>query len=121
MDVLMHKKLCDKSNLYVSYYVYIMTNKSNSVLYIGVTDNLGERVKEHKLKVYPNSFTSRYNCNKLVYFEEFENGSDASLREKRFKKWNRAWKIDLIEEMNPNWSDLTDNWNLDLSNSRLSK
>jgi len=54
------------------WYVYIMTNKSNKVLYIGVTDNIDERIKEHKLKVYPTAFTAKYNCDKLVYFEEME-------------------------------------------------
>ena len=103
----------------MSHYIYIMTNKNNTVLYIGVTNDLDERIKEHKLKTYPRSFTARYNCNKLIYFEEFDNGIDASQREKRFKKWNRAWKINLIEEMNPSWSDLSDNWNLDLSRSRF--
>ena len=90
-----------------------MTNKPNGVIYIGVTDNIEERVKEHKLKLYPKAFTARYNCDKLMYFEEFENGQGASIREKRFKKWKRDWKIKLIEEMNPSWSDLSTNWNLD--------
>ena len=54
-----------------------MTNKRNGVIYIGVTDNIEERVKEHKLKIYPKSFTAKYNCDKLIYFEEFENGSEA--------------------------------------------
>jgi len=63
-----------------------MTNKPNGVLYIGVTNNIDERVKEHKLKVYPKSFTARYNCDKLVYFEEYENGLIAEKREKQFKK-----------------------------------
>lgn len=63
-----------------------MTNKPQGVLYIGVTDNLMERIKEHKLKVYPNSFTAKYNCDKLVYFEEWENGLEAVKREKQFKK-----------------------------------
>ena len=67
------------------WYVYIMTNKPNGVLYIGVTNNIDERVKEHKLKVYPKSFTARYNCDKLVYFEEYENGLIAEKREKQFK------------------------------------
>jgi putative endonuclease len=98
-----------------------MTNKNNRVIYIGVTNNLDERVKEHKSRTYPNSFTASYNCDKLVYFEEFEKSDEACKRERRFKKWNRAWKIDLIEEMNPNWLDLSDNWNLDLSKSRLRK
>tara|TARA_Y100000588_G_scaffold357666_1_gene415122 strand:+ start:3075 stop:3374 length:300 start_codon:yes stop_codon:yes gene_type:complete len=89
-----------------------MANKPNGVIYIGVTDNLDERVKEHKLKVYPKSFTARYNCEILVYFEEFENGEKASIREVQFKKWKRDWKIKLIEEMNPSWADLSLNWNL---------
>ena len=94
------------------WYVYIMSNRANGVLYIGVTDNIEERVKEHKLKVYPKSFTARYNCEILVYFEEFENGEKASIREVQFKKWKRDWKIKLIEEMNPSWADLSLNWNL---------
>ncbi len=94
------------------WYVYIMTNKPKGVLYIGVTNNIDERVKEHKLKVYPKSFTAKYNCDKLVYFEEFENESEAESREKQFKKWKRDWKIELIEDMNPSWSDLSINWNL---------
>ncbi|MAN26232.1 MAG: excinuclease ABC subunit C [Mesonia sp.] len=98
-----------------------MTNKPNGVLYIGVTDNLEERVKEHKLKVYPKSFTARYNCDKLVYLEEIENGVEAAKREKQFKKWKRDWKIKLIEEMNPRWIDISENWNLDYKNSRLRK
>lgn len=89
-----------------------MANKPNGVIYIGVTDNLDERVKEHKLKLYPKAFTARYNCDKLVYFEEFENGEKASIREVQFKKWKRDWKIKLIEEMNPSWSNLSLNWNL---------
>ncbi|HLW33914.1 MAG TPA: GIY-YIG nuclease family protein [Aequorivita sp.] len=67
------------------WYVYIMTNKPNGVLYIGATDNIDCRVEEHKTKVYPESFTARYNCDMLVYFEEFEEGSKASLREKQMK------------------------------------
>ena len=90
-----------------------MANKPNGVIYIGVTNNIDERVKEHKLKLYPKAFTARYNCDKLVYFEEFENGNEASTREVQFKKKKRVWKIKLIEEMNPSWSDLSLNWNLD--------
>ena len=69
-------------------------------------------MKEHKLKVYPKSLTATYNCDKLVYFEEYENGNDASIREKQFKKWKREWKINLIVVMNPSWIDLAENWNL---------
>lgn len=94
-----------------TWCVYIMSNKPNGVLYIGVTDNLDARVVEHKNKVYPKSFTARYNCDKLVYFEEITDGSKAALREKQMKKWNREWKVKLIEEMNPEWFDLSKNWN----------
>ncbi len=93
--------------------VYIMANKPNGVIYIGVTDNIEERIKEHKMKIYPKSFTARYNCDKLIYFEEFDDGREAEIRERQFKKWKRDWKIKLIEEMNPSWSDLSMNWNLD--------
>jgi|SRR5690554_1240655 len=94
-----------------NWYVYIMTNKPNGVLYIGVTDNIDSRMIEHKTKVFRKSFTAKYNCDKLIYFEEFENGYKASIRERQMKKWNREWKIKLIEEMNPGWSDLSLNWN----------
>lgn len=100
------------------WYVYIMTNKPNGVIYIGVTDNIEERVKEHKIKLYPNAFTAKYNCNNLVYFEEFDNGEEALKREKQFKKWKRDWKVKLIEEMNPNWVDLSINWNLNYNSLR---
>lgn len=88
-----------------------MATNRNGGLYIGVTDNIDCRVEEHKTKVYPESFTARYNCNKLVYFEEIEKGSKASLCEEQMKKWNREWKIKLIEEMNPQRNDLSLNWN----------
>ena len=98
--------------------VYIMSNKPNGVLYIGVTDNLDERVKEHKLKVYPQSFTAKYNCDKLVYFEKFENGEEAVKKEKQMKKWKRDWKIGLIEDFNPNWVDISLNCKLNYNNLR---
>ena len=102
-------------------YVYIMANKLNGLVYIGVTDNIEERVREHKNKIYPKSFTAKYNCENLIYFEEFENGEEASIREKQFKKWKRDWKIKLIEEMNPSWSDLSINWNLGNRKFRINK
>jgi putative endonuclease len=100
------------------WYVYIMANKQNGVVYIGVTDNIDERVKEHKLKVYPKSFTAKYNSDKLVYFEEYLKGSKAEIRERQFKKWKRDWKIKLIEDMNPSWQDLSLNWNLNFNKLR---
>jgi len=96
-----------------------MANKPNGVIYIGVTNSIEERLKEHKSKLYPKAFTARYNCNKLVYFEEFENGEVASIREVQFKRWKRDWKIKLIEEMNPSWSDLSMNWNFDTRRFRI--
>lgn len=101
------------------WYVYIMTNKPYGVIYIGVTDNIDERVKEHKLKVYQKSFTAKYNCDKLIYFEEFKKGDEAEKRESQFKKWKRDWKIELIEEMNPSWADLSNNWNLNNNKNRV--
>ena len=95
-----------------------MTNKPDGVLYAGVTDNLQERVKEHKLKRYPNSFTAKYNCDKLVYLEEFNNGLLASTREIQLKKWKREWKVKLIEDQNPSWLDISLNWSFDLRKFR---
>ena len=86
--------------------VYILTNVHHEVLYIGVTSDLFTRIPEHIMKVYPNSFTAKYNCNKLVYYETFGRIEDAIAREKRLKKWNRSWKNKLISDMNPEWKDL---------------
>lgn len=98
-----------------------MSNKRNGVIYIGLTDQIEERVKEHKLKIFSKSFTAKYNCDKLMYFEEFEDGLEAVKREKQFKKWKRAWKIELIEDMNPSWSDLSLNWSLNYNRIRNHK
>ncbi|MEO9512945.1 MAG: GIY-YIG nuclease family protein [Flavobacteriaceae bacterium] len=97
------------------WHVYMMNNRPNGAIYIGMTDNLDERVKEHKLKVYPKSFTARYNCDKLIYFETFDDGMEAIGRGRSFKKWKKNWKIKLIEEMNPSWADLSLNWNLNFN------
>lgn len=91
-------------------YVYIITNKNNTVLYTGVTNNLERRMLEHKQKINPNSFASKYNCNKLIYFEEWWSEYEAIDREKEIKLLKREKKILLIENMNPYWKDLSDNW-----------
>jgi putative endonuclease len=88
-----------------SFYVYILASRIGGTLYIGVTNDLIRRVFEHKSHVVP-SFTEKYDVVRLVYFEQFDNPENAIKREKRLKKWNRAWKIRLIEEHNPNWDDL---------------
>ena len=87
--------------------VYFMTNKTNNVLYIGVTSNLEKRVYQHKSKAYK-GFTEKYNCNKLVYFEIFSDINQAISREKQLKKGNRKRKNDLVNSMNPEWKDLSD-------------
>jgi len=88
-----------------NFHVYIMTNKPDGVLYIGVTSNLPKRGWEHKNKPIK-GFTYTYNLDKLVYYEACPDAEQAILREKRLKKWNRNWKIKLIEDMNPQWRDL---------------
>ena len=88
-----------------SFYVYILANCIGGTLYIGVTNDLIRRVAEHRLKLLE-SFTKRYEVDRLVYFEQFDDAENAIGREKQLKKWNRAWKIRLIEEVNPNWDDL---------------
>jgi putative endonuclease len=87
------------------YYVYILTNKSNKVLYTGVTRDLERRILEHRQKRIA-GFTSRYNLTKLVYFEDTIDVNAAITREKQIKGWLRQKKIDLIEEHNPAWDDL---------------
>ncbi|MEM6721519.1 MAG: GIY-YIG nuclease family protein [Bacteroidota bacterium] len=91
-----------------THYVYIITNKPNGVLYIGVTKDLKRRIRQHKNKVHPTTFSAKYNLIVLVYFENYDTKEEALLREKRMKKWNRDWKIELIEKTNPTWEDLVD-------------
>ena len=86
-------------------YVYIMTNKYNTVFYIGVTSNLVKRIWEHKEK-FVEGFTKKYNVDKLGYYEIFEDIESAIIREKQLKKYYRRQKIELIESFNPNWEDL---------------
>ncbi|AOW76496.1 GIY-YIG nuclease [Colwellia sp. PAMC 20917] len=87
-------------------HIYIMTNIKNTTLYIGVTSQLVQRVYQHKSKLTL-GFTNKYNLNKLVYFESFETMYEAITREKQLKNWRRAWKKNLIEQINPNWLDLS--------------
>jgi putative endonuclease len=86
-------------------YVYIMASKRNGTLYVGVTSNLVKRVWEHKHHLLE-GFTSRYNVHELVYYEAYRDIRDAVMREKCIKKWNRRWKLKLIESLNPKWCDL---------------
>jgi putative endonuclease len=88
-------------------YVYIMTNKNNKTLYTGVTSNLKERINQHKENKHPDSFTSRYNVTRLVYFECFSSIGDAIKKEKQIKGGSRKNKIALINRTNPEWNDLS--------------
>jgi putative endonuclease len=93
-----------------TYFVYILTNKRFTVLYTGVTSNLEQRVFEHKTKFYIDSFTARYQCDRLVYFEEFSDVEEAIKREKQLKRYKREWKANLVNQMNPKWEDLSGGW-----------
>ena len=87
------------------YFVYLLARKKDGTLYLGVTNDLARRVHEHKSKQNI-GFTSRYDVDRPVWYEEFDRINDAIDREKSVKKWRRAWKIKLIEDMNPEWTDL---------------
>jgi putative endonuclease len=87
-----------------------MTNDWHTVLYTGVTNNLESRVFDHKVKRDKRSFTARYNCRNLIYYEEFIEINEAINREKQLKKYQRAWKEELIRTMNPEWKDLSVEW-----------
>ena len=91
------------------YYVYIMTNKNNNVLYTGVTNDLERRVYEHKNKMIK-GFTYKYNINKLVYFEETSDVESAIVREKQIKSGSRKNKIELVNSINDKWNDLSEDW-----------
>ena len=92
-----------------TYAVYIMTNYSETSLYIGITSNLPKRVWEHKNKVVE-GFTEKYNVNKRVYYETTDSIESAIKREKQLKNWHREWKINLIKEKNPEFKDLSLDW-----------
>jgi putative endonuclease len=87
--------------------VYILTNKLNTTLYIGVTSNLQKRLYEHQNGLFPNSFVTKYNLKKIIYYEGFHSIEEAIGREKQLKGWSRKKKEDLIASKNPNWIDLT--------------
>ncbi|MBM3256672.1 MAG: GIY-YIG nuclease family protein [Candidatus Moranbacteria bacterium] len=91
------------------YYIYILASKKNGTLYIGVTNNLERRMYEHKNEVIK-GFTKKYDVKNLVYYEETDDVSIAITREKQLKKWNREWKLKLIEKENPGWKDLSRDW-----------
>jgi putative endonuclease len=93
------------------FFVYILASKPNGTLYVGVTNNLARRLAEHKAKLVP-GFTQKYKVDLLVHFEAFESILEARAREHTLKRWRRAWKIALIEKLNPDWRDLTNELNL---------
>lgn len=90
-----------------AFYVYILTNKRYGTFYVGVTSDLVQRIWQHKNKVV-DGFSREHGLDQLVFYELHDNAESAIKREKRLKKWNRAWKIDLIEQGNPYWADLYD-------------
>jgi len=91
----------------MSFFVYMMTNKRNNVLYVGMTDDINKRAWEHREHIL-RGFTHRYNCEYLVWVEVHESRESAFVRERQIKKWNRAWKERLINDTNPEWRDLAD-------------
>ena len=90
-----------------SFFVYILASRRNGTLYVGVTNDLARRMSEHKSKLVP-GFTRKYRVDKLVYFEEYPSILEARARERALKRWDRAWKLALIEQMNPQWRDLSE-------------
>ena len=91
------------------FFVYVLTNASRTSLYTGITSTLSDLIYEHKTKAY-SGFTSKYNVNRLVYYERFSRVDEAIAREKQIKGWRRAKKVALIESMNPKWDDLSRPW-----------
>jgi len=89
----------------VAFYVYILANQRNGTLYIGHTESLTHRIWQHREGQIP-GFTRKYGVKTLVYYEQFETRGGAFRRERAMKKWNRAWKLELIERFNPGWEDL---------------
>jgi putative endonuclease len=94
----------------MAFFVYILANKRNGTLYIGMTDDLVKRVWQHRNDLLP-GFTQKYQVKMLVWYERHESRESAFARERQMKKWNRAWKLELIEQSNPDWRDLWDELN----------
>ena len=92
-----------------TYYVYLLTNWNNEVMYVGITNDLERRIFEHKAKAVK-GFTEKYNVNKLVYFEQTSEVNGAIAREKEIKKWRREKKDALVKQVNPDWCDLSDDF-----------
>lgn len=90
-------------------FTYVMSNKSHRI-YVGATNDLIQRVRQHKQKVYPSAFTARYNFDRLVWYESWPTFEEALAREHAIKMWSRARKVELIQAANPNWLDLSDRW-----------
>ena len=89
----------------MSFYVYILASRRNGTLYVGMTDDLVRRVWEHQIGAVP-GFTRKYGVKMLVWYEQHETRETAFQRERQIKRWNRAWKLQLIERFNPTWKDL---------------
>ncbi|WP_298346341.1 GIY-YIG nuclease family protein [uncultured Algibacter sp.] len=89
-----------------TYYIYIITNKKDGILYIGMTGNIKQRITQYKKK-HTRGFANKHRLDILVYYENFETAGEAIKREKQIKKWNRQWKINLIKDLNPDWNDLS--------------
>ena len=87
-------------------YVYILTNKWKTVLYVGVTSSLSKRITEHKEKIHPTSFTAKYQCDILIYYKGFQHIEEAIAEEKRLKGLSKSKKVAIIEKLNPEWEDL---------------
>ncbi len=94
-----------------SGFVYILASKRNGTLYLGITSDLHGRIQAH-CEGRGSAFAKKYRVTRLVWFEEFPLYADAVQRETSLKRWKRAWKLELIEKVNPNWDDLTEKWNL---------
>ena len=91
----------------MAFYVYILASRRNGTLYTGMTDDLVRRVWQHRTGAVP-GFTNKYGVKMLVWYEQHETRESALIRERQIKNWNRAWKLKLIEQMNPRWRDLWD-------------